>query len=388
MKYDFDTVFGRLGTGSIKYNMKGLGKPEDVIPMWVADMDFKTAPAITQALEQTARQGIYGYTYADSEYDMALCNWYKTRFAWPVMPGWNVQVPSVIFAIFAAVKALTKERDSVIICQPVYHPFENIIKASGRNLVVSELQYITGKYQIDFEDFEQQIIKNNVKMFILCSPHNPIGRVWTKDELAKLGEICLRHNVYIISDEIHSDLVLSGHKHTPLASISDDIANITLTCTAPTKTFNLAGIQASNIIIKNAEIKEKFIKERDNTGFHALNMMAIAATHAAYTQGGEWLSELLKYLEANVKFLSDTLARLNCGVSLVKPEGTYLMWLDCRALGLSDDALDTFFTNKAKLWLNRGDMFGLGGSGFMRMNIACPCETMKLAMERLERAVK
>ncbi|ACC98470.1 Putative alanine transaminase [Elusimicrobium minutum Pei191] len=385
-KYNFDLVYDRTNTGAEKYDFAGHGIKDDVIPMWVADMDFKTSDEIISALERTAKHGIFGYTDAGADYSVVLYKWYKERFNWEIMPGWITKVPGVVYAIFSGVRALTKENEAVIICQPVYHPFAQIVNALNRKLVVNELKLNGQKYEIDFEAFEKQIKENDVKLFILCSPHNPVGRVWTKEELAKLGDICLKHNVLVIADEIHADLVFKPYKHTVFASISDELAGITITCTAPTKTFNLAGLQAANAFTKNADLRAAFEKECAKTGYGLLNAMGLAAAKAAYSRGAEWLEELLEYLEGNKAYLKKTLEEMNCGINLIPCEGTYLMWLDCRALKMTDEELNNFFLTKAKIWLNKGVTFGRGGSGFMRMNIACPRATLERALNNLKNA--
>ncbi|WP_424244587.1 cystathionine beta-lyase [Elusimicrobium posterum] len=385
-KFNFDSIIPRDCSNSIKYNNALYGKPADAVPMWVADMDFKVSPAITQAINECAQHGVFGYYSTQKDYDLALCSWYRNRFGWDVLPGWNTQTPNVIFALAAAIRALTKEGDAVIISQPVYPPFTQIVNESNRKLVVNELVLKNGRYEMDFETFESQIKENNVKAFIFCSPHNPVGRVWTEEEIKKTAQICVNNNVFIISDEIHADLVFTGNKHTPIASVSDEAAAITVTCTAPTKTFNMAGLQAANIFIKNPDIKQAFRAQCDKTGYHLINTIGAHATLAAYKHGAPWLEQLLKYLENNAAYLDKTLKEINSPVSLIKPEGTYLMWLDCRAMGLSDTELEDFFINKAKLWLNTGASFGKGGSGFMRMNIACPIQTLKQALENLKKA--
>lgn len=385
----FDQIHNRKNTASVKHDIIPQGADKDkLIPMWVADMDFKTPPAVEKALTEVASHGIYGYTMADEAYKNALVNWCKKRYNWQISTHWNTPTPGVMFAVSAAVRALTKPLESVLICQPVYHPFANTIKANNRKVVISELKLLNGRYEIDWADFEKQIIKNQVKLFILCSPHNPVGRVWTLAELKKIGEICLKHNVYVIADEIHADFVYSGHQHIPFASISEDLANITITCTSPSKTFNLAGLQVANILISNEEIREKFQTECIITGYGNLNIMAFAAAKAAYTQGEEWLDTMLAYLEDNIKLLAAAFGSENSPIKLIKPEGTYLMWLDCRSLGLTQEELEKLFLEKAGLWLNSGTIFGKGGEGFMRMNIACPKAILETAISRLQAVIK
>ncbi|MCH5297469.1 MAG: pyridoxal phosphate-dependent aminotransferase [Ruminococcus sp.] len=385
----FDKEYNRKNTGALKYDADiHTTYQGDLIPMWIADMDFKTAPQIEEALVKEAQSGIYGYNITDNEYDLLLKNWYIKRMNWNVNPEHNIKTPGVVFAISAAINAFTDTGDAVLICQPVYHPFANIIKGNNRKLVINELLNINGHYEIDFDDFERKIIDNKVKLFLLCSPHNPVSRVWTKDELLKIAEICLKHNVLVISDEIHSDFVFGGYKHIPFASLSKEIADITITCTAPSKTFNTAGLQLSNIFVSNDNIRKILLKAYQATGYGRPNNMGITATKAAYKYGEEWLNALLAYLENNVKLLDSILRDTNGKVRLIKPEGTYLMWLDCRNLELSDKELERLFLDKAGVWLINGSTFGKCGSGYMRMNIACPQSILKQAAERIVNAVK
>lgn len=293
-----------------------------------------------------------------------------------------------MYAVANAIRAFTKEGDSVLVQPPVYYPFMNIVKANNRNLVLNELRLHEGRYAIDYEDFEKKIRQNDVKLFLLCSPHNPVGRVWTAEELSRIGEICLQHGVYVVSDEIHSDFVYAPYRHTVFASLSSELADITITCTSPTKTFNLAGLQAANTFIVNEQLRAAFQKECQKNGFGLLNAAGLAAAKAAYTHGQSWRDDLLQYLQGNIALLQSALPATNGAIKLIPPEGTYLMWLDCRGLGLDDDALNDFFLNKAKLWLNKGTTFGKGGSGFMRMNIACPKKTLEQALNRLLQAVE
>ena len=383
----FDTVHDRKNTGSIKYDTLPSGRRyNDIIPMWIADMDFKVPIEVENALLSVSEHGIFGYTNTDDEYDAVLGDWYLQRMNWQTQPEWNIKTPGVVFAIAAAINAFSNIGDSILICQPVYYPFANVVTANKRNLVVSQLQLSGGKYKIDFDDLEKKITDNSVKVFLLCSPHNPVGRVWTKEELLEIGRICLKHNVLIVSDEIHSDFIYKGSVHIPIASLSDELAEQTITCTAPSKTFNLAGLQAANIFVKNPILREKLQKACTKTGYSNLNTMAIVAAKAAYKYGELWLNALLEYLQNNISLLHNSLA--GSKISLIHPEGTYLMWLDCRALNLTDRELKNFFINEAGLWLHNGSTFGAGGSGFMRMNIACPKSILKEALSRLDKALK
>jgi len=388
MKYDFDAIIDRRNTNCVKYDfMEESGKPTDVLPLWVADMDFQTVPAIIERLKRTVEHGIFGYSQAKADYFKAIEGWYGSRFGWKLQEHWLVRTPGVVNAIATSIRAFTKEKEAVLIQQPVYPPFRNTVLTNGRRLVNSPLVLRNGRYEIDFEDFENKIRKENVKLFVLCSPHNPVGRVWTKEELLKIGEICLRHQVLVVSDEIHSDFIYPGHVHTVFATIEEAFAQNSIICTAPSKTFNLAGLQVSNIIIPNEGLRKRFIEEMHKAAIGGLNIMALTACQAAYEEGEEWLEELKSYLHGNLNFVRRFLKEKLPQIKLVEPEGTYLIWLDFRGLGLSNEDLEDFIVNKARLWLNAGEMFGREGAGFQRMNIACPRAILEQAFQRLEEAI-
>lgn len=388
MKYNFDELINRYNTNSVKYDLKyELKKPENVIPMWVADMDFKVPEELENALVTTARHGVFGYTATKADYVESVQTWYKNNFSWDTKDEWVVITPSVLFAVSMAVRSLSEPGDNVLIQEPVYHPFRGIIKRNNRNLVVNQLVLKGHRYEIDFDDFEDKIKNNDIRLFILCSPHNPVGRVWTLDELTRMGHICKKYNVLVISDEIHSDLVYSQYKHTVFADI-EDMKDIAVVCTAPTKTFNIAGLQSANAFIPNEQIRRRFVSESEKIAGIHLNVMGMVATKAAYDHGREWLDELLVYLEDNLNFLSDYIADNISEVKLIRPEGTYLPWLDFRMLNLDDKQLDDFLLHKAGLWLNIGGIFGSGGEGFARMNIACPKSVLQQALSQLQTAVK
>ena len=381
MKYDFDAMHNRRIAGDIKYNC-----PSDVIPMWVADMDFKVPNEISDALIKEAKHGIFGYKEPDEEYMSLVTQWYKLRFDWEIRPEHIITSPGVMFSIGASINALTEIGDSILICQPVYYPFSKIVTANKRKLVISELTETNGRYQFNFDDIETKIKKHSVKMFLLCSPHNPVGRVWTKDELKKIGNICLANDVIIVSDEIHSDFIYQGNTHTPLASISDELAKMTVTCTAPSKTFNLAGLQASNTVVSDPVIRRKIEKAIAATGYFEINTMAIVSTKAAYQYGGEWLDGLLSYLEESRQILQKAFPT-DFPISLIQPEGTYLAWLDCRKTELTSTKLYDIFLNKARVWLHKGDTFGKSGNGFMRLNFACPHSVLCEAIDRIKYSI-
>lgn len=383
----FDNVIDRRGTDCYKYDAPlPEGARKDVLPMWVADMDFQTAPAVIEALQKASLHGIFGYTFPDAEYDRLVCDWYRRRMDWQIEPSTIVKTPGVVFAVSMAICAVTQPGDGVLIQQPVYHPFANIIRENGRSLVVNELVLENGAYRVDYADFEAKITEHKVKAFVLCSPHNPVAKVWTREELETMCAICLKHGVIIISDEIHSDFIFPSGRHIPTASLSPEIAARTITCTAPSKTFNIAGLQASNIIISDPDLRAAYERTFGATGCGGLNGLSIAATKAAYRDGEGWLEGLLDYLWGNVRILKEGLQ--NTPIRMIQPQGTYLMWLDCRDLGLSADELNDFFLQKAGLWCNRGDMFGDAGAGFMRMNIGCTHATVCEAVRRLREALQ
>ena len=387
-EHNFNEIIERRNTNSLKYDFAKERKfPEDILPYWVADMDFKTAPPIIDAIKKRSDHGVFGYTLPKEDYYNVINDWFKNHFNFNFEKEWLVLTPGVVLAICTAIRSLTSEGDSVIIQQPVYYPFASSITNNNRNLVVNSLIYKDGKYSMDFDDFEDKIIKNKVKLFILCNPHNPVGRVWTKEELIKLGDICFKHNVLVISDEIHCDFVRPGFTHIPFASIRKEYTDIAITCTSPSKTFNLAGLQISNIFISNKNLRRKFESELHKIGFDEPNTFGLVACMAAYKDGESWLNELKEYLEMNITRTEDFLREYLPQVKLVKPEGTYLLWLDFSALGLTDTELNNLIVNKANLWLDHGTMFGDEGSGFQRINIACPWSLLEKALINIQKAL-
>ena len=388
MKYNFNEIIDRKGTDSLKYDFAvERGLPKDVLPLWVADMDFPVEDHIKEALIKAAEHAIFGYSDTKDDYFEVLSSWYERRFFWKVKKEWLVKTPGVVFAIAMAIQALTKENEAIIIQEPVYYPFSSTIRANTRKLVINNLVLKKDKYHIDFVDFEKKIVENNVKLFILCSPHNPVGRVWTREELQKLANICLKHKVYIFSDEIHSDLVYEKDTHTIFANLGKDVEDSCIVATAPSKTFNIAGLQVSNIWIANEKMRDAFKEAIDRAGYSQLNNMGLIATKAAYKYGEEWLEELKIYLKSNIDFVREFLKDKLPNIKLMEPEGTYLLWLDCRELGLSEKERQGLIQNKAKLWLDTGTMFGKAGAGFERINIACPRKTLEEAMNRLKEAI-
>lgn len=385
MRYDFDTVIDRYNSSSLKYDCaKQWGVPEDVLPMWVADMDFKTAPEILEAMRGSVEFGIFGYSIPTAEYYEVVVNWFSKRFGWDAEPEWIVKTPGVVFAIATAIRALTKKGDSILIQQPVYYPFRAVVEDNERVCINNPLVLKNGRYEMDFKDMEKKITENGVKLFILCSPHNPVGRVWSVEELERMLEICKRHQVFIISDEIHCDFTYPGHTHTVLAKLAEDYLDHMIICTSPSKSFNLAGLQLSHIFIPDEAVRKAFQKELHVIPYDESGTLALAAGRAAYEKGGEWMDELKSYLLENVEYVRGFLQENLPKVKLIEPEGTYLIWLDFTEYGLSAEALEKKMLHEAKLWLDEGTMFGEEGAGFMRVNIACPRATLVKAMEQLK----
>lgn len=382
MIYNFDTITDRHNTDCLKYDFTAERHvPSDVHSYWIADMDFPTAPSVTKAIIERAQQGIFGYTDVKQHYYEAVASWYTKRFGYTPERSSLVVTPGVVFALCAAIYAYTAPGDGVLIQNPVYYPFSESIIAQGRKLVSNPLSNNNGHYEIDFAGFEKKIVEGNVKLFLLCSPHNPVGRVWKRDELEHMASICLRHQVKIVADEIHSDFVYKPHVHIPLPSLSKEIEDITVWATAPTKTFNLAGLQVSNIFISNREMNHAFRHALDAFGYSQKNVLGLTASEAAYRTGGEWFDQLRTYIEQNCERTVSYLAQHEPRIRTYKPEGTYLMWLDCRNLGITPQELDDRIVNKSKLWLDSGHVFGKEGDGFERINVACPWKYLEEGLE-------
>ncbi len=386
---DFDKVTNRQGTDCLKFDFAvQRGKPEGILPLWVADMDFPTSSFILDALQERVQHGIFGYTESGDRYFEAVSNWLKEKHGWEVKKEWLKKTPGVVFALAMAVKAYSKKGEGVLIQQPVYYPFSEVIRDNDRIVVSNDLVLgEDGRYHIDFVDFEAKITENNVHLFLLCNPHNPVGRVWTEEELRRMGDICVKHQVVIVSDEVHQDFVYGSNKHVTLAALSDDYENLTVTCTAPGKTFNIAGLQISNIFIPNEELRRKFIKEVDAAGYSQLNTLGIVGGEAAYRYGHEWYEAMLAYVESNIQYFKTYLEENIPQVHLIQPEGTYLLWVDCRDLHLSEEELEDLIINKANLWLDSGSIFGNVGSGFQRFNAACPRAVLTQALDQFKAAV-
>lgn len=386
---DFDKVIDRRNTRCLKYDFaKRRGMPEDVLPLWVADMDFATSSYIEDALIERAKHGIFGYSEVQTPYFEILENWLKKHHNWDVQEKWLIKTPGVVFALAMAVKAYTEIDEGILIQAPVYYPFYEVIRDNGRKIVENEL-YLgdDNRYDIDFEDFEDKIISEKVRLFILCSPHNPVGRVWTAEELVKLGDICVKHGVIVVSDEIHADFVFKGRHHV-FASLKKEFENISITCTSPSKTFNLASMMMSNIFIPNHELKRKFRKELDAAGTSQLGIMGLVACEAAYCKGEEWYRSMIEYVRKNIEFTKEYIAENIPDVSMIDIEGTYLVWLDFHKTGLSAEELDRRIIHNAKLWLDSGKIFGKCGEGFQRINVACPRSILKEALDRIKNILK
>ena len=380
MEFDFDKITDRANTFAIKYDLaEKRNKPKDAISLWVADMDFPTAPCICDALQERSLHGIFGYSRPDARYYDAVKNWFRTRHGFEIHDEEIVNTPGVVFAIGAAVRAFTKRGDSVLIQKPVYYPFANVISSNGRRVVNNPLVLRNGRYEIDFDDFENKIVEENVRLFILCSPHNPGGRVWKKNELLKICEICLRHNVLVVSDEIHSDITFGKNVHTVYANLSEAASENSIICTSPSKTFNLAGLQFSNIIIKNKKIRDEFQKEIDRTGYDEPSLMGIVAATAAYSDGEKWFDAAKDYIWRNILFTEKYISEHCPKIRVMEPEGSYLVWLDFSAFtDLSDLEISKRILNDAKVL-----MFGSEGEKFQRINVATPRRILEEALSRI-----
>lgn len=383
----FEKIHNRMNTRSVKWDMRStMFQSEEVLPMWVADMDFKAPQAVNDALIERAKHGIYGYTIIDDDVKNPIINWVSKRHNWEIDKDWLSFSPGVVASLHMAVQAFTEPGDNILVQTPVYTPFYSVIESHDRNVVKNPLQQKNNYYHIDFEDFEEKL-KQGVSAFILCSPHNPIGRVWKKEELQEMARLCLKYDVLILSDEIHADLVYPGETHIPLASLSEEIAAKTITFMSPSKTFNLAGLQASYIIASDKATRETLNAQLLKQGHNMLNTMGNTALEAAYRYGEEWLDELLEVLQEHKDYVISMLEEKTDVFSVTRPEGTYLLWIDCSKLQLDRAALKKFMNEAAKVGLNAGADYGDEGELFMRMNIACPRETLEEGVKRLIDAV-
>ncbi len=387
MKYNFDKPVDRTGTNSFKFDFrKQVFGTDDVLPMWVADMDFKTPPFVLDAIKRRLDHEVLGYTFRGDTFSRTVADWMYRRHGWHVEKDWVCFSPGVVPAFNLAVLAFTSPGDKVIVQRPVYFPFFPAIENHHRVLVNNPLKLIDGRYHIDFDNLEAKI-NDSVKMILFCSPHNPAGNVWHRDELQKLVNICAERNILILSDEIHSDLIYGGNTHIPTASLGIEASDRTITCVAPSKTFNLAGMSTSALIISNTALRKKYEKILDDIHVGGGNIFGFIALEAAYTRGDEWLEELMAYLKINRDYLTGYFSEYIPLIKPVVPEATYMVWLDCRDLGMDDEQLRKFMINEAKLGLSDGTLFGPEGSGFQRMNIGCPLATLLKALGQLKKAV-
>lgn len=388
MSHDFNERTLRRGTLSYKWDQgeKLFGDP-DVLPLWVADMDFKCAPAIVRAVNERAAQAIYGYTIRTEEYVQAITGWFRRRHHWDIDAAWLTDSPGVVPSLSIAVQSLTEPGDAVILQSPVYNPFYDVILKNGRKLAESPLLLKENRYEMDYDRLEG-LMKEGAKLLLLCSPQNPGGRVWTKEELVRLGDLCVKYDVKVVADEIHCDLVLPEHRHFPFASLSEAFAERTVTCLAPSKTFNIPGLQTSFTVISNRELKRKFDRMIEALGIGSVNFFGPSATMAAYNESEDWLDALLGYVKANqefaVRYLDEHLPEL----TPVPSEGTYLLWVDCRKLSLSSAELKRLMYKEAKIAFTEGSLYGKNGEGFLRINLACPQDLLKEALDRFTSAVK
>lgn len=384
MKYNFDEIIPRRETNSYKWDA---AKEEDVLPMWVADMDFRTAPAVVEALRKRVEHGIFGYTKVPVAYYETVVDWFRRRHHWAIEKEWIIYTTGVVPALSAIIKALTSPGDRVLVQTPVYNCFFSSIRNDECEMIANPLIYKQGTYEIDFDDLEEKAADPRVKLMLLCNPHNPVGRVWTKEELTRIGEICLRHNVWVVADEIHCELVFPGHEYTPFASISNDFLMHSVTCTSPSKAFNLAGLQIANIISADEEVRKKIDKAININEVCDVNPFGVEALMAAYKEGKEWLEELKLYLYGNYNYLKAFFEKYLPEYPVTKLEGTYLVWVDCSVLQqFSAEIVETLLA-KEKLWVNEGSLYGEAGEGFIRINIACPRQRLTDGLDRLRRAL-
>lgn len=386
MKYDFDKIIPRRGTNSYKWDSFPVGK--DVLPLWVADMDFRTAPAITDALAKRVAHGIFGYVHVPDEYYTAVTRWFERRHNWSIRKEWMIYTSGVVPAISAVIKALTEPGDGVVVQTPVYNCFFSSIRNNGCRIVANPLRYVGNTYYIDFEDLERKTAEPGVKLLLLCNPHNPAGRVWSREELHRIGEICFKSGVTVIADEIHCELVFPGHAYTPFASIGEEFLQNSVTCLSPSKSFNIAGLQIANIISCDERIRRRIDRAININEVCDVNPFGIEATISAYNEGEEWLIQLLDYLKANYDYLCGFFYTHLPQIPVTRLEGTYLVWTDCRALGLSSEVLQTRLLEETGLWLNNGTMYGPEGEGFLRWNIACPRAVLEEALARFQNFIQ
>ena len=386
---DFDKVINRKNTRCLKYDFAvKRGKPADVLPLWVADMDFETSSYIEDALVERAKEGIFGYSEVQTPYFEILANWMKTHHNWDVREDWLIKTPGVVFALAMAVKAYTQPGDSVLIQLPVYYPFSEVIQDNGRKVVSSNLyQGEDNRYHTDFQDFEKKIVEENVKLFFLCNPHNPVGRVWTREELERVAEICLKYNVTWMVDEMHCDFIFPGHTFTSCMNLDEKYRQILALYSSPGKTFNVAGLQPANIIIPNEELRKKYQWANTQAAYSQGSLMGQLAVKVCYTKGAGWVDELVQYIYENVQYMSKFVKENFPKAKMVEPEGTYLVWVDFSGYGFSNEELEHLMLEEAKLWLDSGIIFGPETAQFERFNVACPRATVKQALTQLKDAL-
>ena len=385
MKYDFDKITSRRGTNSYKWDSTD---DKDVLPMWVADMDFQTAPCIINALKKRVDHGIFGYTRVPEEYYEAVISWFGRRHSWQPRREWFIYTSGVVPALSAIIKALAKEGDRILTLTPVYNCFFSSIRNNGCELSSCALRYENNTFSIDYDDLERRAADSKTTLMLLCNPHNPSGRVWTREELQRIGEICIKHNVIVVSDEIHCEIVHPVYKYIPFASISEEFQKHSVTCISPSKAFNIAGLQIANIITANDEWRQRIDKAININEVCDVNPFGVIATIAAYNEGGEWLDQLLRYIHANYLFFKAYCEEHLPQLPVAPLQGTYLAWMDCRQLGIPSEELEEELMKNAKLWLNAGSMYGREGEGFMRWNLACPRQFVKEGLERFSSFIK
>lgn len=388
MNVNFDKLINRRNTDSVKWDDHvPCGIPKNAMPMWVADMDFEIPSPIAKAIADRASHPVFGYTLLTPEYKEAVCHWMRTRHNWDMLSEWLVVVPNVVGAINIAIRAFTNPNDKVLIQEPVYHPFSRSILNNERQVAVNELVCIQDRFEIDFDDFEAKVSDPAIKLFILCNPHNPVGRVWTPEELQRMGELCLAHDVLIVSDEIHQDLVFKPYKHTAIATLSHDIADNLITCTSTGKTFNSASISLGNIIIQNPKLRKRFIKSFEQIGIDTMSPFGGLVVQVGYTECAPWVDSLVDYIHQNKNYVENFIKENLPMIKVTKSEGTYLMWLDMRELGLTPEKLHHFMAHEAKIWVHSGAIFGKSGEGYVRLNIATSLDNVKTAMNNLKEAL-
>lgn len=388
MGYNFDKILNRKDSNSVKWNMPEMEYgDDDILPMWVADMDFKSADEILAALKEPIKHGVIGYNILPDSFYESIINWLLKKYNWKVEKEWISFIPGIVPGISVATNEFTEEKDEILIQPPVYHPFYRVAENNNRKIIENKLKVNEEQYEMDFQDMKEKIT-SKTKLAVLCSPHNPVGRVWTKDELEEFSNICIENDIIIVSDEIHSDLVYEGNKHIPTASISEEIAMNTITLMAPSKSFNIPGLFASVAIIPNMDIRDKFKKRLEKWELTNANTFSVAGFTAAYDHGEKWLKEAMKYIEENADYAVEYINENIKGVRTYKPEGTYLLWLDFNGLGKTPEEINELLINKGKIMLNNGEIFGPGGEGFFRLNIGCPRKTLKDGLKRIKKAVK